>query len=370
MKLEKIGNFICTLRKEKNLTQIDLSKLIHVSRQAISKWERGKSLPEIECLYSLSEIFEVSVNELLLGERYNEDNRKKIDEVSLNLYKENIVIKKKKFLLLVILMIILILFLGYYFINSYKKIRVYTVTGIGDKLEIAEGVFIRTNEKLYFNISGFYNKTGEEIKSVLIYYENDGEYKRMCQSGNDGYVTFKEIYGYNEFFEVGKIDEMIQNIYLKVIFNNDEEEIIKLDFNEYYVNGYFYQKVKPIILNDESLENNNNNKEIIYNEELMEKIENSFKEENGNYYSETKDLLFVYSREISMLLADDFDKENKLIKSSWRFHLDKDILTYYDYVNDYAFSVNGNEISCSYGECEDMENKLKFFWEQLNKVLK
>ncbi len=43
---KKIGNFICELRKEKKLTQYDLAEKIPVSREAISKWERGLSFPK------------------------------------------------------------------------------------------------------------------------------------------------------------------------------------------------------------------------------------------------------------------------------------------------------------------------------------
>ena len=57
----KIGKFISELRKEKGLSQYDLADLVPISREAISKWERGKNLPKTETLYYLAEFFEVDI---------------------------------------------------------------------------------------------------------------------------------------------------------------------------------------------------------------------------------------------------------------------------------------------------------------------
>lgn len=47
MNQEKIGKFILNLRKEKNMSQMDLAEKIGVTDRAISKWENGKGLPDI-----------------------------------------------------------------------------------------------------------------------------------------------------------------------------------------------------------------------------------------------------------------------------------------------------------------------------------
>lgn len=69
MNSEKIGQFIAELRKEKQLTQKELALQVGVTDKAVSKWERGLSCPDIALLAPLSEILEVSVMELLNGER-------------------------------------------------------------------------------------------------------------------------------------------------------------------------------------------------------------------------------------------------------------------------------------------------------------
>ena len=68
----KIGKFICDKRKKLNMTQSQLASKLHITDKAVSKWERGLSLPDISILIPLSEILKVSLYELLKGEDVNE----------------------------------------------------------------------------------------------------------------------------------------------------------------------------------------------------------------------------------------------------------------------------------------------------------
>jgi len=62
-----VGTQISTLRKSKNLTQAALAARLHISFQAISKWERGETLPDITTLAALASVLETSVDNLLHG---------------------------------------------------------------------------------------------------------------------------------------------------------------------------------------------------------------------------------------------------------------------------------------------------------------
>jgi len=66
---QRFGEFITALRKEKGLTQKDLAQRLYLSDKAVSKWERGLSLPDVTLLIPLSEALGVTVTELLRGER-------------------------------------------------------------------------------------------------------------------------------------------------------------------------------------------------------------------------------------------------------------------------------------------------------------
>lgn len=83
MDYEKIGNFISTERKAKKLTQAKLGEMLFVSEKTISKWENGNGVPDTSTLPKLCEILDISINELLNGERLSVDEYKTQAETKL-----------------------------------------------------------------------------------------------------------------------------------------------------------------------------------------------------------------------------------------------------------------------------------------------
>ena len=79
----KIGKFIGEQRKIHNLTQSELSKKLGITDRAISKWERGICLPDAGLMLDLCKILEISVNELLSGEKIPMENNTEIMEKNL-----------------------------------------------------------------------------------------------------------------------------------------------------------------------------------------------------------------------------------------------------------------------------------------------
>ena len=69
MDMTKIGAFLQLLRKEKGLTQEQLGEKLHISSKTISRWETGAYMPPVEMLLAMSELYRVSINELVCGER-------------------------------------------------------------------------------------------------------------------------------------------------------------------------------------------------------------------------------------------------------------------------------------------------------------
>ena len=79
-----IGERIKTYRKEKGLSQEQLAEILNVSRQAITKWESEKGLPDIENLIVLSKTFGVSLDEMVgedgsFQEKISSQNRRKVN---------------------------------------------------------------------------------------------------------------------------------------------------------------------------------------------------------------------------------------------------------------------------------------------------
>ena len=85
----KIGKFIAECRKNANLTQMQLSEKLGITDKAISKWERGISMPDTSIMLELCNILGISVNELLSGEKIQmENNDKKNEQLLLEMAKE------------------------------------------------------------------------------------------------------------------------------------------------------------------------------------------------------------------------------------------------------------------------------------------
>jgi len=85
----KIGEFIASQRRSKNLTQAALAEKLGITDRAVSKWERGKGLPDVSIMLDLCEIFGITVNELLCGEKINmENSNQKNEQLLLDMAKE------------------------------------------------------------------------------------------------------------------------------------------------------------------------------------------------------------------------------------------------------------------------------------------
>ncbi|MBR2467565.1 MAG: helix-turn-helix transcriptional regulator [Clostridia bacterium] len=89
MDYNKIGNLIMAERKAKKLTQAKLAEQLFVSEKTISKWENGNGLPDTNLLPKLCEILDISLNELLCGERNTgESDSDNKQQLLLNMAKE------------------------------------------------------------------------------------------------------------------------------------------------------------------------------------------------------------------------------------------------------------------------------------------
>lgn len=86
MDLVKIGNFLSELRKEHGFTQEQLGEKLGVTNKTVSRWETGTYLPPADILIMLSELYSLTINEILSGQRlnaveYQEEAEKKLVEV-------------------------------------------------------------------------------------------------------------------------------------------------------------------------------------------------------------------------------------------------------------------------------------------------
>ena len=85
MDQKKIGKFLKELRKEKGITQEEFAEMLNVSGRTVSRWETGTNMPDISLLVDIAEIFDVSIPEIINGERKSEIMEKEVKETVLSL---------------------------------------------------------------------------------------------------------------------------------------------------------------------------------------------------------------------------------------------------------------------------------------------
>ena len=105
----KTGQFIKTMRKEKNFTQREIAERLNISEKTVSKWETGNGLPEVSLMLPLCELLEISVNELLSGERLDEKRYfEKAEQNIMSLIEEKAEAKKKLIIAVIVAVITLL----------------------------------------------------------------------------------------------------------------------------------------------------------------------------------------------------------------------------------------------------------------------
>ena len=157
MNQEKIGAFIARRRKEKKLTQAKLASYLGVTDRAVSKWERGKGLPDPVYMLELCRLLDISVNELLTGEFIEETKyQQKAEDNLLIMAKQEVKQTKKMFFYENVIGIgstiifAILIFMSVYFVeNGGIKILLFIfaflflITGVSIalKIETEEGYY-------------------------------------------------------------------------------------------------------------------------------------------------------------------------------------------------------------------------------------
>lgn len=167
----KIGKFIARLRKEQNMTQLDLATRLGITDRAVSKCENGRGLPDISLIQPLCETLNISVNELLNGERI-------ADEQTLEVANQNMIgilsdrgreIKKRKRIsvMCIILAVVTVVFcLVYIFFSStmlYAEIR-------GDGYSFSAAQATKKAERV---VKLIYNGDYDKASHLIGFHTND-----------------------------------------------------------------------------------------------------------------------------------------------------------------------------------------------------
>lgn len=230
----KIGKFIASLRKEKGLTQQELGAKLFVTDKAVSKWERGLSLPDITLFTSLAEALDVDPTEILQGAKsvHKKDINKILEEEKVKIKKYNQQRNKKIIIPLCILVIILLIiaFKNIYLGYNIKEIDLIRGTN-PRKVEI--GV-----PKLSFMMKN--NENSYSFKNLRSSHTLETELKSYLK--NQKYLTCNDtIYYYNEENNISIIDYSVVDhfFYSTISYNIKDGDYCYLkkleEYEQYFI---------------------------------------------------------------------------------------------------------------------------------------
>ena len=224
MNQEKIGKFIASCRKEKNLTQQELADKLGVSDRTIGNWENGRNMPDYSILKELCSTLDIDVNEFLSGERIekNEIQKHSIENLDLIL-KEYYKMKKQKNLfkyvaiIIGLITVILTIFFNCVFIFMGGLNREEVITDrnmyesvIGDKADnkykdkwgMSEEIFPKSIEKLKvkdFKMVYLDAWDNQYLSYLVVDYSKDEYEKEVERLNNYGIEEYSGYYGVTGF---------------------------------------------------------------------------------------------------------------------------------------------------------------------------
>lgn len=363
MDKDKFGQFIKELRLEKGYSQNQLADMIPIGRQAISKWENGKTEPDSPVLMRLSEIFDVSINELFAGQRLTLDNEFEVNQASLAIYKDNS--KKRKYLkvsLIVIVLLVLSFFI-YYFITSYNSIKVYIVSAESTHVKFYDGIFVTTRTKLYFKPGEVDQDESKEIERVTLYYLDKNNNRNDLYYSDTLNLLIYDFIGYGAYFDYKDLKYVVNNLYVEVIYKDSEIENIKLDLRKSFVNNFksYGKGDVNIAVTDGTNENDLN---------LEDKIKKKFVKKDDHYICKIGDFIFEYfenSDYLSLISTNN-------LKESWYYYFKDKFLKYIldgkdNTIMYFNYNENLNQVNCLVGNCEDSDKLVKKFYTNLSLIL-
>ena len=350
----KIGEFIAKCRQEKKLSQTELANEIGVTNKAISKWENGRCLPDVSLFKPLCKNLDISINELLNGEK---DKKDRNEEGYINYVGYTNKKNKLKIIIstLIFILIIISLTLGIYFVNNYNKTKIFELYGESKNFYYKGGLLVLSNDQNVLS-SGKIGIINNEIKeehliAISLKYNNN---TMLSGPFLEGASISREDYGYNEIFTEERINNL-DKWYIEVTYIKDDKiktEKVKVKNHELIRTNKFVSKKSQSIGKEgssskveipEELDMNKYEKEFLQRNKLLKE---GFKEEGSAFRVVRIIDNEEYREMIDILLLD------KKIRYSYDTKEDYKIYIEHWYEDAHSFDINvkkdGKESSYSY----------------------
>ena len=238
MDQDKIGKFIAECRKDRNLTQEQLGEMIGVTSKSVSRWENGRTMPDISLLRLLCDKLNITLNELFAGKHLKKDEvESSLEQNILTMVKKENKNRKKVKTILFVLIFIVIILLGiaiglYNYMVSYMS--------VSKTFELNWGIILPSDfkENYYVDTGTSFHGDGERY-SVFT-----GKSFITSLKNNKNSVMEKEISNFYDELNVPKKEQINfthDYSWTKLKQDSDERNYIYCVFDKELNKYYFYE---------------------------------------------------------------------------------------------------------------------------------
>ncbi len=235
MNQQKVAEFLKMQRKERGLTQQNVGELLFVSREAVSKWERAINLPDYTTMLGLSQLYNLSINEILAGEMITDANRDKINAVAMRiLLSERKKRKKTKFRFMTLIFFILAICGLIYFIYNYNSLKVYRTYEANDDYYLSQGMIVTSKQRSFIQLGNLYDASDntlindEDIESIKFYFDDKKQTKVFLEATRMNNV-YLDLIEYNRFIKKNNLKKVMKNLYIDITNKKNEVSTLQLD---------------------------------------------------------------------------------------------------------------------------------------------
>ena len=338
MNPDKMAKLLSELRKEKGLTQQQVADIAFVTRESVSKWERGINTPDAQSLLILSKLYNVTANEILYGERETKENKEEIANTTISILKYSAKkINRLTKIFIGILVLTITIFTSLYFISNYNSIKLYVISGEGKMFGVSSGIILTSPEKNYIQLGEVVQSSKEEkeITDIYFYYEYEDIKINIANYQSDK-MMLVDLNNIPSIKAVGSMKKVYKNLYLE-IHADKYRETIKLNIRQDFSNDK--------LLHLDKKEDTNTNKSLI--KENSEVNFSKFKEKNGKLIYKTDNYIYEYDEYMNFIYIKNDEKVYIYILDINQIEFSKDVL--FDFANNI----------CIQGECNRYNTELQ-----------
>lgn len=277
MEKKTIGKLIFEGRKSKNISQDELAKYIHVTRQTVSNWENDKNTPDMTLIVKLCEYLDIDLNELITS---NGNDSIKTEEL---IRVENKKVKKKMLILISIISLLLTItiFIVLLIINQ-NYFEIYDCKLIGDGFSLNNCTLVKSKIKNYFTFGTLKGNADYKDLTITLYYKKTDKKNIIIEQSYEDDIVLFENYGYGEYFY-----DSLDDVYLDLTYLDNNKTVVatyKLEFNLVFKSQkMFYVKQNPISdFSEETNTESRKHENIISNLSAESLIRNKYKYDSKN----------------------------------------------------------------------------------------